>query len=578
MSKEKKTTEEALNENMNVENTSENIEDSGNLNDSAKSENTKDNAKSEDKSNKDDKKSEDKKTKEDSKTEDKNKKDDTKSEDKPVYEDYDESETPVKKKKKFKIKKRYVALLLVAVLLGIFFIRGAVTAKNSVPYVTVENVANGDIENIISISGTVESAENITVFSEITAPISQVNVKVGDRVSAGDVLMTFDSEALALAKQTAQLAIKQANGTYANTVTAGAADAAYAQGMTPEQINARLDAIQAQIDSINNQITEKLARMNQTLADLQKVAMDINQNGIQDGSAEAVLDGNDGYVTRTEDGSSETSESNKQMALAVQESIIEVQYAINNDPEIQGWKNQITALEEEKAHLQSAKAATVTDGAKSAAYASKETTEITNEDTIAKIEEVEGGIVSGFNGVVTAVPVVEGATVSAGTQLITVANMDSVQITVQISKSDLPKIAVGQQVDSTINGKEYQGEITKISGTATKNANGVAVVDTVITLTNPDQDIILGVEASNKIHAQKAENTIVLPFEYVHTDSNGDYVYVIQDGVVARKNVTIGISSSTQAQIVEGLAVGEQIITSDADSLVEGMAVAVMPQ
>ena len=92
--------------------------------------------------------------------------------------------------------------------------------------------------------------------------------------------MTFDADALALSKQTAQLAITQANGTYSNTVTAGAADAAYAQGMTPEQINARLDAITAQIDDLNSKINEKLARMNQTLKDLQKTAMDVNQNGI----------------------------------------------------------------------------------------------------------------------------------------------------------------------------------------------------------------------------------------------------------------------------------------------------------
>ena len=159
--------------------------------------------------------------------------------------------------------------------------------------------------------------------------------------------------------------------------------------------------------------------------------------------------------------------------------------------------------------------------------------------------------------------------------MVTMANLDDVQVALSVSKSDLPKIAIGQNVDITINGKAYTGEVTKISGNATKNSNGVAVVETIIQVTNPDSDIILGVEATNKIHAEKADNTIVLPYEYVQTDADGDYVYVVENGLVTRKDVTVGISTSTDAQIVEGLSEGDEVITSDATMLMEGMPVAV---
>ena len=59
------------------------------------------------------------------------------------------------------------------------------------------------------------------------------------------------------------------------------------------------------------------------------------------------------------------------------------------------------------------------------------------------------------------------------------------------------------------------------------------------------------------------------------TDSEGDHVYVVENGVVVRKNVTLGITSSTEAQIVDGLNAGEAIITSDTEFLTEGMPVAV---
>ena len=160
--------------------------------------------------------------------------------------------------------------------------------------------------------------------------------------------------------------------------------------------------------------------------------------------------------------------------------------------------------------------------------------------------------------------------------MVTLANLDDVQVSVQVSKTDLPKISLGQKVDITINGKAYTGEITQISGSATKNANGVAVVDTKIKVTNPDNEIILGVEANNKIHAEKADNTIVLPYEYVLTDAEGDYVFVLENGTAVRKAVKIGISTSTEAQIVEGLSENDKVITTNLDTLTDGMPVATM--
>ncbi len=496
-----------------------------------------------------------------------------------IYDEDDDFEVEEVKKPKKKLKKKWIVLGIVALLLVFFIGRAFLAGKSAGLPVETVDVANGTIENILSVSGTVESADSKSYFADVTAPVDQLNVKIGDKVTSGDVLYTYDAAQLDLAEKNAQLAIKQAKGNY-SALYAGpaAADRDYAQGMNSQQINERLDAITAEMDALDDKIQEKTNRMNQTLSDLNKTMLDVNQNGIADGTAETYLDGNDEYITRREndDNDSDVSEGNKQMSLALQESIIEVQDALKNDPEIQGWQKQKTTLAEEQAHLSSAKAAQVNGGTATATKASMESTQLTQEDTIAKIQEAKDGVKADFNGVVTEVEVVEGATVAPGTKMITLANLDDVQVDVQVSKSDLPKISVGQKVDITINGKAYNGEITQISGSATKNANGVAVVDTTIKVTNPDKDIILGVEASNKIHAEKAENTIVLPYEYVLTDADGDYVYVLENGVATRKNVKIGISTSTEAQIVEGLSVNDKVITTNLETLTDGMSVVAM--
>ena len=480
----------------------------------------------------------------------------------PVYEDYESHEVAKKPKKRFK--KRYLVIGAAVIALGVFGYAKYNASKNVVVFVETKETTLGTIENILSISGTVQSAETKTYFSKVAAPISEVSVKVGDKVSAGDTLITYDTESLELSEKTAELAIKQAKGNYSSLYSSfSSVDRQYAQGMTLEQIQNRLNEIEIEIQDLKNKQNEKKNRLQQTKLELEEVLKDYNQNGVSDSQEP----GYNPYSKTDSDG--------KELHLQTENALSEISYALNNDPELISWGNQITALQSEQNHLSSAKQAYVNPGNAAATKAQMESTELSQEDTIEKLEVAKEGIKADFNGVVTAISAVEGATATNGAQLLTIANTDDVQVAIQISKSDLPKISIGQKVAITINGKPYDGEISKISGTATKNNNGVAVVETIIKVKNPDSDIILGVEASNKIHAQKAENTLVLPYEYILTDSEGDYVYVVEDGVVVRRNVSLGITSSTEAQIVDGLTAGESIITSDTENLAEGTPVAV---
>ena len=483
-----------------------------------------------------------------------------------IYDEYDEDEIEQSAKPKKKIKKKWIVIGVVALLLIFFIVKGVLGAKNAVTIVETADIKKGTIENILSVSGTVESAETKSYFADVAAPVEKLNVKLGDKVSNGDVLYTFNEKELNLAEKQAQLAIKQAKGSYSALFPeTAAADRKYAEGMNAQQINDRIDAITAEINALNDKITEKTNRMEKTLSDLNKTKLDLDQDGVLDGTEED-FDYN------------ERRENDEQVALALNEAIADVNYAIAHDSEIKGWNDQITNLKEEQSHLTTAKASQVNGGQVQSTKASLETAQLTQGDAIAKLEAAKGGVKADFNGVVTEVDIVEGATVASGTKIVTLANLDDVQVNVQVSKTDLPKISVGQKVDIKINGKDYNGEILQISGSATKNANGVAVVDTKIKVTNPDKDIISGVEANNKIHSDKAYNTIVLPYEYVVTDAEGDYVFVLENGTAVKKPVKIGISTSTEAQITEGLTENDKVITTNLDTLTDGMAVATIEE
>ena len=455
---------------------------------------------------------------------------------------------------------------------------GAAAAKfflfpaKTLPTVTTEAVTLGNIENVISISGNVASAETKTIYADVDGTLSEINVKVGDKVKSGDLLYTYDVEKLELAEKQAELAIKQAKGSYSSLYAKAPTtteELRYVEGMSAQQIQDRLDAIEKEETELEQKKKDKLERMEQTLNDLNKLLLDYNQNGVTDEA--------EGYKPtdrKDEDG--------KEMYLQTQQAKQDISYAKTYDPEILSWTKQIENLDQEKAHLTTGKSAVgstfVNPGSAMNSKASLESSELTNEDKISRIEAAKEGVKADFNAVVASVDAVEGQTVQTGTKTMTLSNLDDFQVNVQVSKSDLSKIATGQKVDITVNGKSYEGEITKISGTATKNSNGVPVVDTIIKIANPDEDIILGVEANNKIHAQKAENTVVLPYECILTDAKGDYVYTVENGLVTRKDITIGISNSTQAQVLEGLNEGDQVISTNLDTLIEGTEVQTMPE
>ena len=504
----------------------------------------------------------------------------------------DSSETPTYvpgKKKKGRIIKWIILILIVAAV--IFFIVRSRMASNAPMQVETMDVTRGDIEETVTISGTVTAAESKTFYAGMTATINSVPVKAGDRIQKGDLLLDYDKDELELTRRQAELNMEQTEGNYSGTLEKNAKATDVLRGNSIHDINNRLDQITKEIDDINYKITEKTDRMSKTLTELQEVSMDINQNGIadsaeasytaawneiHDGDADVALD----YITRLQNGEGDgnvyASEENQQMALAVQKSISDYQYALQHDPEIEKWQREITSLNEESATLQGQKSAEMsrlTSGEKKAMDAQKELAQLSADDTISDVEEAEKGVRAEFSGVVTDVSVNEGMTVTKGTPMISMASTDDIEINIQIAKSDMSRVKTGQEVDITVNGHEYTGKISRISGNASKNASGVPVMNAVIKVDNPDEDLVLGVEASNKIHTNKSENAIVIPYEYVGSDADGDFVYLYKDGASVRQAVTVGITTSTMAEITEGLSEGDQVITADTDTMTDGAPV-----
>ena len=112
---------------------------------------------------------------------------------------------------------------------------------------------------------------------------------------------------------------------------------------------------------------------------------------------------------------------------------------------------------------------------------------------------------------------------------------------------------------------------------AAANSQGTPVVGAEVHIKNPDDNIFLGVEAKLVIHTASAENVVTIPVEIVNADKQGEFCYVVEDGVVTMRRITTGISSDSMVEVKEGLKDGDQIVYDVTGTVMEGMKVIAVP-
>lgn len=462
-----------------------------------------------------------------------------------------------KEQKKKRIRK-YIAAVIAAVIIVLLVVSKIAAANVKYPVVTAP-VAKGDVEALISTSGNVESDITKTYYSEFAGNVGTLNVKKGQAVEEGEVLLKFDEESLLIAKTDAQANALTSEGSYKDTINQNA------------KTQAKLTESNVNLEVLEQQITDYKAFVKDQEIKLED-KKNARQAAIYGQQLELTEKANDG-----EDVADEQAEvAYQQNMLSISKDLVDIQRTIDDAKEI------LNNLETYKSEMKSQQTATednvmskTTGEAKKTA---NELAQLQNQKVLDYAEAVSDGLKADFAGVVTEVTAAEGAPVANGGALLTIASNKQVHITVNLSKTDLAKVAEGQKVDITIAGKEYEGEVTMINHMATMNSNNTPVVSAQIAVTNADADVYLGVEAKVKIHAQKSTDVLIVPVEAVNSDKQGDFVYAVEDGIVVRKDIVAGVSSDSYMEIISGLKENDQVLTEISTGITEGMEVTAIPQ
>jgi macrolide-specific efflux system membrane fusion protein len=172
------------------------------------------------------------------------------------------------------------------------------------------------------------------------------------------------------------------------------------------------------------------------------------------------------------------------------------------------------------------------------------------------------------DGVVTAVSIAKGVDAPSGTA-ITIASA-ALQVTASIVESDVAKISVGQQATLTVAAinATLKGTVTTIAPTGSSSgSNGVVEYAVEIALDAPPAALRPGMSADVSIITATASGVVAIPSRALGGTAGSYTVRVVAaDGSVTSRDVTVGLITSSLAEIQSGLQAGERVVTGTSSS------------
>ena len=494
-----------------------------------------------------------------------------------------------------------VALVLVAAALGVRQLVVGRQAMSEADYATAA-VRRGDLVVTVSGTGPVAAKDRRAILPGVAGEAIAVAVEPGQKVKAGDVLVTLDNDALVAGLEQARANLKEAEALLAATVgttatgsgggatsaltvvapadgiltsftvnpgsritqgstvgiVVGASEVAFVADVTRTE----LDLVQpgqevaVEFDQFAGQILGRVAsvgqeRQGETVVWYQLKVLLPNTGLLKAGMAGAVLIpyGNDQIRRR---GTTEW----------VARSLVQSQVA--------GTAEEVVVRDGAFVKRGQVLVRVHSDARPAEAEGQRARVRQAEADAAQREEDVASLVVRApIDGTVLSVAVDPGDQVTATTQVAAVGDLDHLVVMVAIDELDVAKVQAGQPATVTFEalpGRSFKGAATAIAleGTA---QSGVTTYDVEVEIPG-DAAIRPGMTAAVAIEVGRRTNALLVPVETV--SARGE-VTVLVNGKLESRRVKVGLQSDVDAEVLSGLREGDVVLLATPDSTLPGM-------
>ncbi|MDR1629436.1 MAG: hypothetical protein LBS36_04390 [Oscillospiraceae bacterium] len=465
-----------------------------------------------------------------------------------------------KKSKKWKI--------VLAVSLAVIIIGGAVTfqvyrTEKSKLEVNLAELTIGNVVKTFSTSAPVESASTSVFYAIDGVRVLDVNVKVGDVVEPGTLMATFDPSSVEEARQEKQRAADNAATAYSDALKAA------------ESAKEALPAIETEIEKLEQEGESTSGTATTPSFDISSIL----------GSLGGILGGS-GLDLSSMMGSSFTSQS--QLAqLQIQKIVLETQMSdsyLNSLKQkrdttkatLDVFLSQLDLLEKGWTAEKRGIVSTVSINPGTVFTAANSNTAASGLDMSSLMGMLSGDVdITSLLSMFTGSGDSSAAASLAANIGMVVENYDEFLASFTLGKFDMPNVKLGQRAIIKSVNKEYEGEVSFISATASSSSSinitsimgGVSgsssAAEGIVTIKSPDEGIVIGFDVDIDIVTDEAFNVMTLPVEAVRWTPEGKasvYVYNQKSKKIEYREIETGISDSSTIQVLSGLSEGDKVV------------------
>jgi len=170
------------------------------------------------------------------------------------------------------------------------------------------------------------------------------------------------------------------------------------------------------------------------------------------------------------------------------------------------------------------------------------------------------------------------------TGIATIVDMHSNEIEVDVNESYIARVENGQLVTATLDAypdKQIPSKVRTVIPTADRQKATVKVRITIIDLEKynfilPDMGVKVAFldneqpAAKDKGKEKGPQAVAFIPKGAVRSDSNTSYVFLIRDGKVERRAVSVGQERGTEVAVIAGVLPGDSLVVKGPESLHDG--------
>ena len=465
-------------------------------------------------------------------------------------------------------KKLLIALAILVVLAGglaVWKLRARpAAAGQTIEYVRTVTLSRGSLDDVVSATGTVESADVSTVTTELKYTVQEVLVAVGDSVQEGDVICKLDTSELenqieklkeSLADQTAQLQKQYDQAVTSRDEAKYALDEAYT---SQSRAQSSYNSAKSAYDSIVNEIAAYQSAYDTALAEYQALLKESEPGQLPSASSDPV-------ASQPQDGTAVTQEESLADKISAAKAKLDAAEAeLNTMKSGLGYTAAQQAYTSAEQNLNSANTAysqaqKTYDSAQDAVNTAAENLADGGESD--ELEQLYGQVENCTLRAKTAGKVTSlDATVGSlpGTTVATIQDTGSLKISISIPEYDIESVSVGLPVRITtdVTDETFTGTVSQISPTATGGGSSSSQFAAEVLVDGSPEALRIGTNASVEIILSSAEDVFTVPLDAIGQDESGQDVVYLQTGTNEAGDptfepvpVTVGATNDYYAEV-----------------------------